>query len=89
LIPFCRRQLADKSCAGSNLGFIMEPQTKPRSVLKNQVGQLSSPSFVHRWPVFYGWIVMAAGSLGLVMTSPGQTYAIQKPVKQPVRIEPA
>jgi MFS transporter, OFA family, oxalate/formate antiporter len=33
-------------------------------------------SFVHRWPVFYGWIVMIAGSLGLVMTSPGQTYTV-------------
>lgn len=54
----------------------MEPQTKPRSVLKNQVRQLSSPGFVHRWPVFYGWIVMVAGSLGLVMTSPGQTYTV-------------
>jgi MFS transporter, OFA family, oxalate/formate antiporter len=34
------------------------------------------PSFVHRWPVFYGWIIMMAGSLGLVMTSPGQTYTV-------------
>jgi MFS transporter, OFA family, oxalate/formate antiporter len=33
-------------------------------------------SFVHRWPVFYGWIIMMAGSLGLVMTSPGQTYTV-------------
>lgn len=54
----------------------MEPQTKPRSALKNQFSKLSSPGFVHRWPVFYGWIVMLAGSLGLVMTSPGQTYTV-------------
>jgi MFS transporter, OFA family, oxalate/formate antiporter len=46
------------------------------SKIKNRADYLSSHSFVHRWPVFYGWIVMVAGSLGLVMTSPGQTYTV-------------
>lgn len=32
--------------------------------------------FVHDMPFFYGWVILAAGTLGLVMTSPGQTYAI-------------
>ena len=27
-------------------------------------------------PFFYGWVILIAGTLGLVMTSPGQTYAI-------------
>jgi sugar phosphate permease len=27
-------------------------------------------------PVFYGWIIMLAGSFGLIMTSPGQTYSV-------------
>ncbi len=27
-------------------------------------------------PVHYGWVVLVAGTLGLIMTSPGQTYAI-------------
>ena len=31
---------------------------------------------VHKSPVYYGWIVMVAGTLGLVMTSPGQSYVI-------------
>ena len=31
---------------------------------------------VHRSPVYYGWVILFAGALGLVMTSPGQTYAI-------------
>ena len=31
---------------------------------------------VHRAPFFYGWVILFAGTLGLVMTSPGQTYAI-------------
>lgn len=27
-------------------------------------------------PIYYGWVIMAAGTLGLIMTSPGQTYAV-------------
>ncbi|MDH3676109.1 MAG: MFS transporter [Anaerolineae bacterium] len=32
--------------------------------------------FVNRSPIFYGWIIMFVGTLGLIMTSPGQTYSI-------------
>ena len=31
---------------------------------------------VHRSPVYYGWVVMAVGTLGLIMTSPGQSYVV-------------
>jgi len=27
-------------------------------------------------PVYYGWIILIVGAIGIVMTSPGQTYAI-------------
>ena len=27
-------------------------------------------------PFFYGWVILLAGTFGLIMTSPGQTYAI-------------
>ncbi len=30
----------------------------------------------HRFPFYYGWVITLVGSLGLVMTSPGQTYSI-------------
>ena len=33
-------------------------------------------NFVTRWPVFYGWIVMIAGTIGFIMTSPGQTQVV-------------
>jgi len=29
-----------------------------------------------RWPFFYGWIVLLAGSLGLLMSAPGQTIGV-------------
>lgn len=35
-----------------------------------------SSSLVNRSPVFYGWVIMLIGTLGLIMTSPGQTYAV-------------
>ncbi len=31
---------------------------------------------IGRWPFFYGWVILAVGSLGIIMTSPGQTYAV-------------
>lgn len=31
---------------------------------------------VHKSPVYYGWVVMVVGTLGLIMTSPGQSYVI-------------
>jgi sugar phosphate permease len=40
---------------------------------------LLGPSYsrvVNRSPVFYGWVILVAGSIGMIMTSPGQTYAV-------------
>ncbi len=31
---------------------------------------------VERSPVFYGWVVLASGTLGLMMTTPGQTVGV-------------
>ena len=31
---------------------------------------------VTSFPFFYGWIILAVGTLGIIMTSPGQTYAV-------------
>jgi MFS family permease len=33
-------------------------------------------SLINKLPFFYGWVIMAAGTFGLIMTSPGQTYAV-------------
>lgn len=31
---------------------------------------------IHRSPIYYGWIIAVAATLGMIMTSPGQTYAV-------------
>ena len=31
---------------------------------------------VNESPIFYGWIIMAVATFGMIMTSPGQTYAV-------------
>jgi MFS transporter, OFA family, oxalate/formate antiporter len=38
----------------------------------------SSPqtAWVNRSPLFYGWVILFAGTVGMVMTSPGQTFAV-------------
>jgi MFS transporter, OFA family, oxalate/formate antiporter len=33
-------------------------------------------------PFFYGWVIMGAGTLGMIMTSPGQTFAISIFIEQ-------
>ncbi|MBW6466571.1 MAG: MFS transporter [Brevefilum sp.] len=35
---------------------------------------IKKQAFVKDFPVYYGWMIMAAGTLGMIMTSPGQTY---------------
>ncbi len=37
---------------------------------------MTNDKLVHRTPFFYGWVIMLVGSVGLIMTSPAQTYAI-------------
>lgn len=31
--------------------------------------------WVHRTPFYYGWVILAAATLGFVMTGAGQTFA--------------
>jgi MFS transporter, OFA family, oxalate/formate antiporter len=35
-----------------------------------------SSRVISRSPVFYGWIIVVVSTLGMIMTSPGQTYAV-------------
>lgn len=37
---------------------------------------LLSSRMVRRSPIFYGWIIIAAATVGVIMTSPGQTYGV-------------
>lgn len=37
---------------------------------------IRSSKLVNGLPIFYGWIILVVGTLGLIMTSPGQTYAV-------------
>ena len=37
---------------------------------------IRSSRLVKGFPIFYGWIILLVGTLGLIMTAPGQTYAV-------------
>ena len=50
-------------------------------IVGRKLSQLYTPPIQNSWlvnrsPVFYGWIILVTGTLGLIMTSPGQTYAV-------------
>jgi len=36
--------------------------------------ETSAQKIIDKTPFFYGWVIMAVGTLGMIMTSPGQTY---------------
>lgn len=36
----------------------------------------SSSRLIPRIPFYYGWVILLVGTFGLIMTSPGQTYAV-------------
>jgi len=44
--------------------------------LSQQDSPIQPKSIVHRTPFYYGWVIMAIGTFGLIMTSPGQTYSV-------------
>jgi len=41
---------------------------------KSPTQSTNAIKIIHAAPFFYGWVIMAVGTLGLIMTSPGQTY---------------
>jgi len=44
--------------------------------LNRSVSAIRVSRIVNQSPVFYGWIILLAGTLGMIMTSPGQTYSV-------------
>jgi MFS family permease len=38
--------------------------------------EVSHSRLVSKSPIFYGWIIMLIGTLGMIMSSPGQTYVV-------------
>ena len=41
-----------------------------------QAPALRTSRLVNQSPIYYGWVILAMGTLGMIMTSPGQTYAV-------------
>ena len=38
--------------------------------------ETSHSRLVNQSPVYYGWVILVVGTLGLILTSPGQTYTV-------------
>ena len=46
------------------------PQTPPPSEAQ------TANDLVNRTPIFYGWVILAVSTLGMIMTTPGQTFGV-------------
>ena len=44
-----------------------------------------SRDLVHRFPFYYGWVILAAATLGFVMTGAGQTFAVSMFIEHLIR----
>ena len=42
----------------------------------NGTGESAKPLLVRAFPFYYGWVVLLVGAVGMIMTSPGQTYTV-------------
>jgi len=38
---------------------------------------ISPADWISRFPIYYGWVILGTGTLGIIMTSPGQTFIVQ------------
>lgn len=43
---------------------------------QSQAPAIRYSRLVNQSPIFYGWVILLMGTLGMIMTSPGQTYAV-------------
>ena len=44
--------------------------------MEAQSHAIRSSRLINATPIYYGWVIVIAGAIGLVLTSPGQTYAV-------------
>ena len=44
--------------------------------MEAQPHAMRSSRLINASPVYYGWVIVIAGAIGMVLTSPGQTYAV-------------
>ncbi|MDX1665501.1 MAG: MFS transporter, partial [Candidatus Promineifilaceae bacterium] len=44
--------------------------------MPHNTARIQKQTLVTQLPFFYGWVILAVGTLGVIMTSPGQTYAV-------------
>ncbi len=59
--------------------------TRHSTALEGSSDPSHSNDWISRFPIYYGWIILAAGTVGIVMTSPGQTYIVQAFIEEFIR----
>jgi len=54
-------------------------------VPKTTSAPATGADWVTRFPIYYGWAILAAGTVGVTMTSPGQTYIVSMFIEPIIR----
>jgi MFS transporter, OFA family, oxalate/formate antiporter len=44
--------------------------------MKTAIPAIRSSRVINASPIYYGWVIVFAGAIGMILTSPGQTYAV-------------
>ncbi|MCB0020393.1 MAG: hypothetical protein KDE09_21525, partial [Anaerolineales bacterium] len=53
--------------------------------MRNPSPALQSSRVITRSPVYYGWVILIVGTLGVIMSSPGQTYSFSIFIEEFIR----
>jgi MFS family permease len=53
--------------------------------MRNPSPALQSSRVITRSPVYYGWVILIVGTLGVIMSSPGQTYSFSVFIEEFIR----
>ncbi len=53
--------------------------------MTSKVATVERSRLVQQSPVYYGWIILIVGTLGAIMSSPGQTYAVSIFIEEFIR----
>ena len=48
----------------------------------SNVAKVERSRLVEKSPVYYGWVILVVGTLGMIMSSPGQTYSVSIFIEQ-------
>ncbi|HSM25821.1 MAG TPA: MFS transporter, partial [Anaerolineaceae bacterium] len=61
----------------NRLNFFGRRGVEPHLMIEHDsLKEIEKKDLANRTPFFYGWVILAAGTFGIIMTGPGQTFSV-------------